>query len=111
MLLVTLQQARDHLRSDTNADDNDLTLKIHIASDAVINYLKGGADTFLDSAGDPLEDSAGDIIGVPYAVQGAVLMLVDILYNQRDGGAVFDPNYLPQPVVSLLYPLRDPALA
>lgn len=111
MLLVTLQQARDQIRSDTNADDSDLELKIHIASDAVVNYLKSAAYDFLDSALEPFLDSNGDPLDIPYAVQGAVLLLVDILYNQRDGGQAFNPNYLPQSVVSLLYPLRDPALA
>jgi hypothetical protein len=111
MLLVTLQQARDHLRSDTTADNADLTLKIHIASDAVVNYLKSAAYDFLDSALEPFLDSNDEPMDIPYAVQGAVLMLIDILYNQRDGGEAFNPNYLPQSVVSLLYPLRDPALA
>lgn len=112
-MLVTLQQARDHVRSDTVADDSDLTLKIHAASGAVLNYLKSGAEAFLDTAGFVPLDSNGDPIGVPFEVGAAVLLLVGDFYSNRgeDQSANWtDPNYLPRAVTSLLYPLRIPAL-
>lgn len=114
MMLVTLQQASDHLRRDTAADDNDLTLKIHAASAAVMNYIQGpGIDGFTDSFGDIFVDSAGDPLDVPYAVQAATLLMVGYLYRLRDnnGDGDFDRGYLPMPVTALLTPYRCPSLA
>lgn len=113
MMLVTLEQARQHLRSDSVDDDLDLTEKIMGASNAVLNYLKSGADAFLDSSGEVITDSSGDPVGVPYAVRAATLLMVGYLYRYRDENesGEFERGYLPAPVTALLYPLRDPALA
>jgi len=99
MMLVTLAEARDHLRSDSVDDDADLTIKIHAASGAVINYLKSPA--FIDES------------AVPFEVKAATLLLIGYLYKDRDGdeGGEYQQGYLPRPVTALLYPLRDPALA
>src|SRR6185436_15326968 len=110
-MLVTLHAESDQIRSDTSVDDNDLELKISAASKAVINYLKGGADAFLDSSGEIPLNSFGDPEGVPEEVQEATLMLIDSFYNYRGGWEVLNGNYLPQAVVALLYPLRKPAVA
>lgn len=110
MMLVTLQQASDHLRRDTDADDADLTLKIHAASAAVLNYLSVGADRFLDSSGEMITDSAGDPVDIPYEVQAAVLLMVGTLYKDRDASDAFERGYLPAPVTALLYPLRTPTV-
>lgn len=104
-MLVSLAEASDHVRRDTDADDADLTLKIEGASGAVINYLKQpdfiGAD--------------GNVVGtVPNEVKSATLLLIGEMYNARDAEAYqrwTQQGYLPPPVVSLLYPLRKPALA
>lgn len=124
VMLVTLQQASDHLRRDTNADDADLTLKIQAASAAVINYLKSASpyEPELDSNGDVVLDSNDDIVyaldsnGDPIplpVVRLAVLYLIGVLYRDRDGQEAtnWQLGYLPMPVQSLLYPLRSPALA
>lgn len=114
MMLVTLQQASDHLRRDTTADDTDLTLKIHAASGMVMNYIQGaGIDGFTDSAGDVFVDSQGDPLDVPYAVQAATLLMIGYLYRLRDGNGDgdFDRGYLPMPVTAILQPYRDPSLA
>lgn len=114
MMLVTLQQAKDHVRSDYAADDTDLTLKIHAASGAVLNFLKDAADEFLDTAGLVPEDSNGDPVGVPFEVKAAVLLLVGDFYSNR--GEDQTPNwnaqfaYLPAAVTALLTPLRTPTL-
>lgn len=124
VMLVTLQQARDQIRSDTNADDAHLTLNIHAASGAVMNYLKStrpyvvdvdsNGDPVLDSFGDIVyfHDSAGDLLVLP-EVQQAVLYLLGVFYRDRDGQEMTDwqQGYLPMPVIALLYPLRDPAFA
>lgn len=72
MNLVTLDEARRHLRLDTDVDSNgdspddpDLRLKIAGASAAVLNYLKSRRNLWLrvyetDTAGDEVLDSNGD---------------------------------------------------
>lgn len=98
--LVTLQEASDHLRRNSDdGDDADLTLKIAAASDAVAQYLEWTA------VPDP----------VPSVVKAATLNLVGEMYRERDGD-MSGPNtwgygYLPIGVVALLYPLRKPAIA
>lgn len=113
MMLVSLDAAKSHLRVDNSDEDNDITLKIHAASGAVLNYLKSGANKFLDSNGDVEIDSANDPVGVPYEVEAATLLMLGYLYKDRDENAdgAYAQGYLPKPVTALLYPLRDPAFA
>ena len=128
MMLVTVQEASDHLRRDTDYDEGDLTLKIHAASSAVMNYLKRNVlayepmrtsigEVVRDSSGwpVPMEDSSGEPL-VRSEVKAAVLLMLGELYKNREGeqaGEIptqWGYGYLPRPVVALLYPLRDPAL-
>jgi hypothetical protein len=116
-MLVSLVQAKRHLRVTHTADDPDITLKIHAASGAVINYLKSSAYQWVDSSGAVLEDSNGVL--VPHEVQEATLVLLGWMFSYREGETgesnpafqAFEQGYLPPPVIALLYPLRDPALA
>lgn len=112
-MLVSLEQARTHLRIDTSDGDTDLTLKIKGASRAVLEYIKNGADPFTDSTGEPYEDSNGVALGIPEDVQSATLFLLGYLDRNRasdkDGG--FDRGWLPDPVTALLCPYRTPSLA
>jgi hypothetical protein len=116
VMLVSLQQAKDHLRVDSSDEDNDLTLKIHAASAAVLNYIRNGADVFTDSAGEPILDSNDNPIGIPYEIQAATLLMIGYLNRLRDEndntliGDGFAYGYLPNPVMSLLYPYRVPSL-
>ena len=127
MRYVTLERAKQHLNMDHDLDDPLIEAYIGAASEAVKNYLKSASpyevgrdsndDPVLDSSGDPIYavDSSGDKI-VRYAVQAATLILLGTFYAQREGEAgVINPQwthgYLPTVVISLLYPLRDPALA
>lgn len=128
MMLVTLQEASEHLRRDTDDDDQDLTLKIHAASAAVLNYLKRESLAYepeRDEAGNVVRDEDGfpvpalDDDGKPtvrFEVRAAVLLMLGELYKNREGeqgGEIptqWGYGYLPRPVVALLYPLRDPAL-
>lgn len=113
MRLVTLKQASDHLRRDTDADDDDLGIKIEAASEMVMAYLKSGADVFTDSAGVVLTDSSGDPVGVPRWAQMATLLMIGYLYKDRDENtdSAYEQGYLPKPITAILYPHRDPALA
>jgi hypothetical protein len=114
-MIVTLPQAKKHLRVTHTLDDADITLKIHAASGAVINYLKSSASAWIDSSGQVIEDSSGVLL-VPQEVQEATLVLLGWMYSYREGetgetNPAFQTGYLPPPVTALLYPLRDPALA
>jgi len=86
--LVSLVQASAHLRIDNTDDDNDLTLKISAASNAVINYLgaeKSAEIISFDSAGEVVFDSNDEPVGVPEEIQACVLIILGMLYNDRDG--------------------------
>lgn len=113
VMLVSLDQASNHLRRDTDADDADLELKIEAASRAVLNYLKDAEilSTFLNSDGDVDYESDGIPIDVPQEIQQATLLLVGYFYKNRDSSSDFQMGYLPPAVMALLYPLRDPAIA
>lgn len=110
--LVSLEQARQHLRSDADADDADLELKIAAASRAVLTYLKPAGVARLmevDSSGDPVDDSSGVVADAPEDVQLATLLLVGVFYTDREGQeGGWTPGYLPPAVTALLYPYRDP---
>jgi hypothetical protein len=101
--LVTEQEAVDHLRLDET--DRNLNLYIEAASQSVIDYMNGGADEFLDSAGEVVSDSSGPL-GVPANVQAAVLIWLGVIYENRATTEDTDAFNLgdPPPVVkSLLY--------
>lgn len=112
MKLVSLQQASDHLRRDTDADDIDLSLKIAAASRSVLNYLGAGADFFLSSDRVVQLDSNLDPIGIPEEVQMATLILIGEFYSDRQADKTdrWMHGYLPAPVINLLYPLRTPVM-
>lgn len=107
--LVTIQQVKQALRIDENDDDEILTLMISAASRRVIQHLKAQAQVLLDldSGGDPVS------AGVPDEVALATIMLVGYLFKNldQDPEGDFHLGKLPLPVKSILYMLRDPALA
>lgn len=95
--LVTIEQARAHIRIDTVADDPWLEVMIPAVSDAVMSWLKDYWRAYVlavdsagavvkDSAGDPIVffDSSGDPIVLP-RVRAAVLVELAQQYRFRDG--------------------------
>jgi hypothetical protein len=98
--LISIDEARDHLRIDTDADDLWLDLWISAVSSAVLAWLKDDWRAYepaVDSNGDVLEDSAGDEIpaldqlgnATPKPqVKGAVLIEIAQHYRFRDGSGV-----------------------
>lgn len=127
MMYVTLARGKQHLNMDHNEDDTLIASYIEAASSAVKNYLKSASpfEVERDSNDNPIRDSSGDPVYVvdsnddrvpATVVQQATLILLGIFYDQREGEAgVINPQwthgYLPTVVISLLYQLRDPALA
>lgn len=103
---VSIEDARDHLRIDSYADDLWLDLFITAISSAVMSWLKDDwrcYQTVLDSNGDPIEDSNGDqtpatddngdLIVLPQ-VKAAVLVELGQQYRFRDGsGAAAVPSH------------------
>lgn len=116
--LVSLAETKMRLRlddTDSNGrpDDSDIELFIAGASRAVLNYIASSDPSFLDSYGEPVEDSAGEAINIPDDIKNATLFLVGILMRDRDGQNVgnWEHGFLPAPVLCLLYPYRMPTLA
>jgi hypothetical protein len=105
VMLVEVEEVKTRIRFDNDAEDADIELAIKSASAAVLNYLKVPHTSYDDSFGVPT--------GVPYEVVQAVITLVGIW--KRDPAGVemkdWEMGYLPRPVMAILYPLRDPALA
>lgn len=124
MMLVTLEQAKNHLRVDSFDEDSDINLKILAASGAIRRYL--GDDGILyqqaedsdgeyqtDSDGDPVydEDDDGNYI-IRYEVQAACLLFIGELYLSREGMMQnTTAGNMPPAVVSLLNQLRDPTFS
>lgn len=126
VMLVTLQQASDHLRRDTGDDDADLTLKIAGISRAILNYLKNDMLAYqfeMDDQGKPVLDSSGDIVYLRDSanhliareeVQAAVLIMLGQVYIDRDANAYTEGNTedrlgkmsLPKVVHWILDPIR-----
>lgn len=95
VMLVSLQEASDHVRRDTDDDDNDLELKVKAASRFVVNYLD--TDVFeLDSNDEPVEDSDGVVIDVPFDIKAATLLIIGELYANRDAPSFRDGDTAPR---------------
>lgn len=107
---ATLEDVKRSLRIEPCVYDDDTLIEmlIETATGAVINYLKSSADQYLDSGGD-----AVDLADIPAPIRMATIYLACVMYRSPDNNddGSFDGLYLPPPVVSLLYNLRDPALA
>lgn len=100
--LVTLQQAKDHLRLTTAAldpGDVDVQLKLDQAEAIIRDYLKSRVGvTWVDET------------TVPGPVSAAILLLLARLYEQRGDNEQADAACW-QAIERLLVRFRDPALA
>lgn len=98
-MLVTRQQAADHLRIDDVASEvGDLDLKIQAASGVVLDYLEMTIEDFTDS---------DDEVSVPYQIKAATLLLLGDMYRYRDTSSpTYSEAFLPPAVRALLYPLK-----
>lgn len=100
-MLVTLQQAADHLRiDDVDSEESDLTLKILAASAVVLNYIEMDYEDFTDSDSDGTPE-------IPYEIQAAVLLLLGDIHRYRDSSSQSYTNpTLPDPIRALLYDIK-----
>ena len=115
--IITLEQAKAQSNIDHDANDDEIENElIPAACAAVQNYLKGRSiyQPERDSSGAIVVDTNGDTIYttdlLPEVVQ-ATKMMFAYLWRFRDEGGEIEHGYLPRPVMSLLYQLRDPAIA
>lgn len=128
--LVTIAEARNHLRADT-ADDSWLAIFIPAISEAVLGWLKESWRAYVPELGPdglPLEDSNGDDIpeldsnGDPTpkaVVKAAVLLELANVYRFREGEGT--DNVVPDAAghgyvlnktsTALLAPLRKSTIA
>lgn len=104
--LVTLDQAKLHLRYDDDYNDPDLTLKIRAGSAAILSYVQGSRDQILDSGGNPVE---GEALA---RAQAALLLLLGYLDRNRGGEELekLKQGDLPFSVTMLIHDLRRPTI-
>lgn len=105
--LVTLEQAKAHILVIHDQDDAHIQLSIAAASAAVITYLDGAEEVFMDSAGDV------DLALVPDDIKWATLLLIGEFFKSREAeqdgeiSQAWGYGYLPRPIVALLFPHRE----
>lgn len=107
LAFVTLEEAKDHLRIDTDDADDELQLKIYSASAAVLDYIQGSRDVVVNDDGTVNED-APEL----QRVKMATLILLGIFDRVRGGEEenTYQQGYLPFSVTSLIYSLRKPTI-
>lgn len=95
-MIVTLDEAKKHLRADPSGDDDTLiTLYIEAAEDYIRNYLNA------EIPGD--EHSPPEY---PAAIKAAALLLIGGMYENRESHGEKDIKENPA-VTSLLHPYRE----
>lgn len=99
--LVTLAQAKRHLRIFHDDEDDEVTDKIKQASDIVIDYIQRPELVWTDALSGSQQES-----DAPFRVQAAVLLVLSGLWEHRgDEDAEFGQadGYLTKPVTAILH--------
>lgn len=104
--LVTLEEAKMHLRIDDDYGDSDLTLKIQGGSAAILSYIQGSRSLVVDDSGNLID---GEVLT---RVQTALLVLLGYLDRNRGGEEEekLKQGELPFSVSMLIYDLRKPTI-
>jgi hypothetical protein len=111
-MLVTLEQAKSHLRIDGSDADADLTLKLVQAEAIVTDYLKvdpamlDGSPPAWSSSSPPLWTERDVSV-----IQVAILLVLSALYDDEIERTLGDYLKDDGVISRLLMRLRDPALA
>jgi hypothetical protein len=100
MALITLEQAKAHLRVVSVDEDDDIDRKIEQAGAIVLDYLKGQAVSGWNDGS----------VTVPRVVEAATLVMLTHLYENRGDDMTADEDAW-KAVERLLMRFRDPALA
>jgi hypothetical protein len=107
--VITLDEAKAHLRITTAQEDSDVQDKLDAATQIVIDYLTR-RDTDWNTTMDAWTSST-----VPKSVRAAILIQLGELYTRRGDDPTIDqsptPTSLSRTVMSLLMRYRDPGLA
>lgn len=90
--LVTLAEAKAHLRILSTDQDGLIGTQANAATDIVIDYIKRPDHGWTDGTAPPL-------------VKAAILLVLGGLFAEREGATITDG------VKSILHRYRDPALA
>lgn len=90
--LVTLAEAKSHLRVLNSDQDTDIGMKAEAASDIVTDYIKRPDHEWTDA-------------DAPALIKAAILLVLGDLFNDREGAG------LSEGVKAILHRYRDPALA
>lgn len=100
--LVTLDEAKMHLRIDEDYGDSDLTLKIQGGSAALLAYIQGSRDKVVAENGDLIDGEALT------RMKTALLVLLGYLDRNRGGEEEekLKQGELPWSVSMLIYDLR-----
>ncbi|HFQ7085833.1 TPA: head-tail connector protein [Raoultella planticola ATCC 33531] len=104
--LVTLIQAKEHLRIDDDAGDADLLLKIQAGSAVLLSYIQGSRDKVVDGDGNLIQ-------GEPLLrMQESLLRLLGYLDRNRCGEEEekLMQGELPLSITMLIYDLRQPTI-
>lgn len=99
--LITLDEAKQHLRVTSIHADGDIQSKIMQASAILFDYIKVDIDT------SPLSVPWGDA-AVPFNIKAACALIMAELYYNREAK---EADVLSPTVKSLLHRKRTPALA
>jgi hypothetical protein len=99
--LITMEEARAHLRVTGTRADEDIQLKIIAAGAILLNYIK------VDQDESPLSMPWG-AEDVPWDIKAATMLILGELFAERESGKA---DVLSQAVKSLLHRYRDPAMA
>lgn len=100
ILLVSIEEAKQHLRILHDESDADIEMKLAAASAIVLRYHKQDAVPAEWLIGSPFE------ISPPHDIKASVLLVLSELYENREAGIA---NPLSDAVKSLIP--RDPTLA
>lgn len=105
MKIVTMEQAKQHLRVDTDFMDADIELKLEAVSYLVFDFVKVPYDFYE-------VDDDNVVIDAPFPLRAAALVWLGILFKHRDGGSDESLSFgeIPKTVSNLLYMYRTPTI-